>query len=463
MIPLPRPAGAAALLLLALASPALAQQPAPGATPAAPAQPADPAAAPDKPAAEAEPEEEPEEAPTAQPGKAPKPAPAATPPAAEAAPTTAGAPQASSIALADAPIAKAPLAQGWRGRVRAQLGPFRIEPSFLVQTQISPYVGEDSFFQAGDIAERPGFRLRRARIGIGGGLNDEVRFALSTQISGADDSGTLLLHEAWGAYTALRYLQVYAGAWDVPFSRSALTGSDATALIERPFAVRAIAPFKQVGLQLRGEFGERAFTYQAGVFNGLQRSDQFYRGHNESFAPLGNRFEGLAVAGRVATEPLGPLGGLIHDFEHSPFRFGAGADFFYSASGARTLMGASGDVLVHVRGLHVLAEVLWLRAAPQSVPSQPITQVTSIPSLGIVGEAGYMIVPRRFGLSARVEWIDPNPDVDNEADNFIFTGGASFHAIEDLLRAQLEYTHREELYGLVLANDSVTLQLQLSL
>ena len=30
-------------------------------------------------------------------------------------------------------------------------------------------------------------------------------------------------------------------------------------------------------------------------------------------------------------------------------------------------------------------------------------------------------------------------------------------------RAQLEYTHREEIHGLSLANDAVTLQLQLSL
>ncbi|HSN97297.1 MAG TPA: hypothetical protein VLS89_03330, partial [Candidatus Nanopelagicales bacterium] len=236
-----------------------------------------------------------------------------------------------------------------------------------------------------------------------------------------------------------------------------------TALIERPFAVRAIAPFKQVGLQLRGEFGDRAFVYQAGIFNGFQRSDQFYRGHNESFAPLGNRFEGIAAAGRVVTEPLGPLGGLIHDFAHSPFRIGVGGDYFYSGSGARTLMGASGDVLIHVRGLHVLAEVLWLQASPRSVPSQPITQVTTIPSLALVGEAGYMVIPRTFGLSARVEWIDPNPDIDNEADNFITTVGASYHAIEDLLRAQLEYTHREELHGVPLANDSLTVQLQLSL
>jgi hypothetical protein len=335
-------------------------------------------------------------------------------------------------------------------------------PIALLQVHATPYAGEDSFHQAGDIAERPGFRLRRARFGLGGDLLRQIDFALSGQI-GSEDEGTLLVHDAWAGYTGLPYLQVFAGAKDVPFSRSALTGAGDGALIERPFAVRAIAPFKQVGIQLGGKVARGAFQYQAGMFNGFQRSDQFYAGHSESYAPLGNRFEGVAVAGRIATEPLGPLGRTTQDLGRSRFRFGAGANYFFSNGGARTLHGAGGDLLIHVAGLHVLAEVLWLRAAPKEIPSQPITQVTAISSLGVVGEAGYMIIPQTFGVSARIEWIDPNPDVDNEGDNFITSGGVSYHAFDDIVRAQLEFTHREELYGVPLANDSLTLQLQLSL
>lgn len=440
------PCAAGAALLLALAAPARAQQPAPPGEP-----PPAPAGAPEPPAEEPG-DKEPED------GGAEPAQPAPTPPPPAAAPAEKR-PVAAATPAVVAPQAREP---GLRERLRARLGPLTLTTPVLLQVQASPYVGEDSFLQAGDIAERPGFRLRRARLGLKGDLEEVLRFAIAGQL-GSEDSGEMRLHEAWAGYTALPYLKIFAGARDVPFSRSALTGAEATALVERPFAVRAIAPFKQVGVQVEGELADGAFGYQAGAFNGFQRSDQFYAGHDESYAPLGNRFEGTAVAGRVATEPLGPLGRTIQDLERSPFRFGAGASAFYSHGGARTLAGAGGDVLVHASGLHLLAEVLWLRAAPQEVPSQPITQVTSISSVGLVGEVGYMIVPRIFGVSARVEWIDPDPEVDNEGDDVITSAGVSYHAFEDILRAQLEYTHREEIHGLSLANDALTLQLQLSL
>lgn len=441
------PRAASAALLLALASPAQAQQPAPAGDPLAPAQPA-------QPAAPAPPEVAAEEPTDAGAGPAQEAQPEPSPPARGAAASEKPAVERKPAVAAGGP--------GLRERLQVELGPLTLRTPVLLQVQVAPYAGEDSFYQAGDIAERPGFRLRRARFGVSGDLDEAIRFAISAQLGGSDD-GALRLHDAWAGYTALPQLQIYAGAKEVPFSRSAMVGSEATALVDRPFAVRAMAPFHQVGVQVEGKVAEGAFLYSAGAFNAFQRSDQFYAGFAQSYAALGNRFEGVAVAGRVGTEPLGALGRTVQDLERSPFRIGAGAGGFYSGGGARTLAGAGGDVLLHASGLHVLAEVLWMRAAPEEVPSQPITQVTSIASLGVVGEVGYMIVPRTLGISGRVEWIDPNPDADNEGDNFITSAGVSYHAFEDILRAQLEYTHREETHGLSLANDAVTLQLQLSL
>jgi hypothetical protein len=383
-----RRAAAGAALLLAASSNALAQQPAPGGEPPAPG--AEPAAQP------------PGQPPVAPEGEAEAPrapvetaTPAATP-AATAQVTAAAAKPGAEVGAAAAPAGAAAesMAPGWRERIRVPVGPIGLAPILLLQAQASPYVGEGSFHQAGDIAERPGFRLRRARLGIAGDVQEKVRFAVSAQL-GSEDDGALRVHDAWAGYTAMPYLQVFAGARDVAFSRSAITGAGDGALIERPLAVRAIAPFKQVGIQAEGHFADEAFSYSAGAYNGFQRSDQFYEGHAESYAPLGNRFEGIAVAGRVASEPLGRLGRTIQDVEHSPFRIGVGGNYFFSNGGARTLQGAGGDVLLHVAGLHVLAEMLWLRASPRDQPSQ--------------------------------------------------------------------LTHREELFGLSLANDALTLQLQLSL
>lgn len=355
-----------------------------------------------------------------------------------------------------------PLGPGFRERMRLAIGPLEVAPIALVALQAAPLVGDDALIQAGDSAEQPGFRLRRVRAGLYGDVAGLVRFAISTELAGGDE-GAARIHEAWGGVTAMPGLEVYAGARTVPFSRSAMAGAGDGALTERPLAVRAIAPFTQVGIQAEGHFQDRAFSYHAGVYNAFQRSDQFYTGHAESLAPLGNRFEGIAVAGRLATEPQGPLGRTIQDVARSPFRVGAGVDGFFSDGGARTLYGASADVLLHAAGVHALGEVLWTGASPKSVPTQPIAQVTSVTSLALVLEAGYMLVARKLGVSGRVEWIDPSVDVEDEGDNLVLTGGVSYHAFDDLVKAQLDYTHREELGGLSLANDTLVLQLQLSL
>ncbi|WP_437579756.1 porin [Sorangium sp. So ce887] len=435
-------AGCAAVLL-ALSSPR-AQEPEPAAEePAAEGStPAETQAAGDEPAGEPERAEAPADRPSAPMSRRP--------------------PRETPAPVSPAPASSDVLAPGFRERIRVAIGPLELAPMALLALQVVPYVGDDALNQAGDSAEQPGFRLRRVRAGLRGDVAGLVQLAISMDLAGGDDE-TARIHEAWGGVTAARALEIYAGARTVPFSRSAMTGAGDGALTERPLAVRAMAPFTQVGIQAEGHFQDRAFSYHAGVYNAFQRADQFYAGHAESLAPLGNRFEGIAVAGRLATEPQGPLGRSLQDVAHSPFRLAAGADGFFSDGGARTLYGASADVLLHAAGLHALGEVLWTGASPKSVPTQPIAQVTSVSSLALVFEAGYMIVARKVGVSGRVEWIDPNADVEDEGDNLVLTGGVSYHAFDDLVKAQLEYTHREELGGLPLANDAVILQLQLSL
>jgi hypothetical protein len=344
-----------------------------------------------------------------------------------------------------------------------QLGPLALKPIVLVGVYATPYVGDDALVVAGDVAEEGGFRLRRARFGIDGDLERKVRFEVSAEIGSADE-GDARIHDGWIGYVQFPFAQVFAGAHEVPFSRSAMTGSGDHALLERPFAVRAMAPQHQVGAHVEGHFRDGLFSYFAGAFNGFRRTDQFYRGYIENYAPLGNRFGGLAYVGRLATEPLGRLGATIEDIDHSRFRFGAGGGYFFSDGGARDVHSVGGDVLVHVAGVHVLGEVLWSRSVPESQPSEPTAQVAEISSFGLVGQAGYMILRRRLGVTVRVELIDPNIDSDDEGDNFVFSGGAAWRILgNENLKLGAEYTHREELFGLVLANDSVTLGLQLQL
>lgn len=423
------------------------------AQPAAPPN-AQPAAPPS-----AEPSAQPEAQPSAQPAAQPSGQPAAQPSALPAAE--------SSALPSSTPVKAEPGDEDREGKeergIEFRLDPLVIAPVVLVQVQAVPYAGDDSFFQAGDMAEQPGFRLRRARVGFAGELYDVAPFEVSAELV-ADERATARLNDAWIGYRFRPWLEVYAGAHKVPFSRAALMSAGSPALIERPLAVRAMAPFRQVGVHIEGSFLGGALHYYAGVWNGFQRSDQFYRGYDQNAATFGNRFDDLAYSARIATEPFGELGPEVADFERTPrLKLGAGVGYFYSDGGTRDIHGGEADMLVHWKGIHFMGELLFSQVDPEDVPSQPTTQIARIKSLAGFGEVGYAVIKSRLAVSARVEWVNPNLDVSSEADALVITGGASYFVVEDLVKAQLDYTHREELGGSSLKNDIVGLQLQLKL
>jgi hypothetical protein len=225
-----------------------------------------------------------------------------------------------------------------------------------------------------------------------------------------------------------------------------------------------MAPFRQVGVHVEGSFFSGALHYYVGVWNGFQRSDQFYEGYSANAATFGNRFDDLAYSARVASEPYGELGAEVADFERTPrLKFGTGVGYFFSDGGTRDIHGGQADLLAHWKGIHFMSEFLFSQVDPEDVPTQPTTQIARIKSLAGFGEVGYAVLKSRLAVTARVEWVNPNLDVSSEADSLVITGGASYFVVEDLIKAQLDYTHREELGGSSLKNDILGLQLQLKL
>ncbi|MGK3968166.1 porin [Sorangium sp. So ce118] len=436
--------------------------PAPAAPPAAPAPPPAGAALPPASAAPPGGALPPPGGALPPPGAALPPASTALPPAG-AAPLAAPAPAAAAATPAPAGSDAAPAPDGPAGPpFQLSIGRLLLAPLVLVQAQAALFAGEDALVQAGDVAEGQGFRMRRARLGFAGTLAGYVPFALSGELAAGADA-TARISEAWIGYAHFPFANLYFGAHDVPFSRSAMTGAGEGALIERPLAVRAMAPFRQVGLHVEGHFRDRAFSYFAGMFNGFQRSDQFFAGYVENAASFGNRFDDIAYVARLATEPLGPLPRSIQDLAVSRPRLGAGASYFFSNGGARDVHGVGADVLFHAAGAHALAELLWSQSRPERAPTQPLGQLAPVTSLGLVGEVGYFVRRIKLGVSARFEWLDPNLDVSDETDSWALTAGASYHFIDNVLKAQADFTHRQEVHGLALDNDAVALQLQLNL
>ena len=337
-----------------------------------------------------------------------------------------------------------------------------LRPIGVVQVQATPYVGNDALLQTGDAADNEGFRLRRARLGFAGTAASIVPFEVSAElVSGGDDVARLL--DAWVGVVPKPYVGLYAGARKLPFSRSAMTGSTNSALIERPITVNAMAPYRQVGFALEGDVAGPMFHYSLGMYNGLQRNNIFGEGYVENSAAFGNRFDELAFVGRLSTAPLGEMGDSMADLDHSPFRFGLGSSFVYSNGGTRDIVATEGDFLLHSHGFHFLGEFLWDQAEPERQPTQASAQLAKLERMGAIGEVGYVILPHMLTVAARVEWMDPNTEIEDNGDQLVIAGGFAFHVWEDYAKVQMDFTHREELKGQSLDNDTFVIQLQLGL
>lgn len=344
----------------------------------------------------------------------------------------------------------------------AQAAGFSIWPIALIQIQASPYAGQNSSFVAGDIAERPGFRMRRSRLGVGASYEGLLKAEIQAELL-TNAQVTILLNQAWIGFTPKPWFGAYAGLLDVPFSRSSLIPAADTALIDRPLAARALAPQQQLGAYAHGLLASGKFQYYLGVYNGFQRFDQFYSGYRQPLAGFGNRFDNLSYAARIATSLAAP-GEEIPAPGDKKNRLNLGASYFYSDGGARDIHAVQADAYVMRDGLRVLGEFLYSVAVPESQPSQPTTQTADIASYGVIVEAGYTF-RKMAGAHVRFEWIDPNTAVRDASDNWLITAGLSFNppVVGKYSRLQLEYTHREEVFGLALENDSVTIQAQFML
>ena len=61
-----------------------------------------------------------------------------------------------------------------------------------------------------------------------------------------------------------------------------------------------------------------------------------------------------------------------------------------------------------------------------------------------------------------VEWLDADTDFEDEHDEIFITATATVYGIRDLLKLQVEFTHRDELHGATVDNDSMLFGAQLS-
>ncbi len=341
-------------------------------------------------------------------------------------------------------------------------GPFSIVFTGQLQVQGVLYVGKDALYENGDPASDEGIRLRRARLGVFGDLPWSFHYVLNMEAvsdlqRGSEGDGLAgqfvgaqLLDAAisWRRWPAL---EIGAGARKVPGARGRMVSSRSLQLVERSIAIETLVIDRRPGFWVKGDL--RWFKYDLGFFN----AD---KGLN-----FGNEGGGYMSAARLEAAPLGPMGSSVSDmlkpFQrlYHKFRFGAGVSFQYAHGPATDRMTASADLGLKWHGLSFLAEAVYNWEKPQEKPTVPsaLSEVTE--GLGAYGQVGYFILPGQLEVAVRFEYLDPNLKIDSAWDVWAVTGGVNYLWTK-YLRAQLSYTHKEEVHNAQLENDALLVQMQ---
>ncbi len=351
------------------------------------------------------------------------------------------------------------------GQAIVQRGEMKVGAHVRLETRIGLFAGADTQLIRGDLVERPGdagdrglltgFAIPRARFGLVGEFAAKVPFAIVTDLAGSR------LTDAWIGYERFRFAKMWFGARTVPFSRSAILSSADAALSERSRAVAAMAPFRQVGVTLGGDYKDHGISWRLGAYNGFDRLGTFYQGTENSAGLHGNRVNGLSGVGRLQWAPLGEMGEAVADMKRSGMRMALGGGAWLNDGGTNSGMGWGVDLHFKARGFHLLVEHLEDTAKPHEQPTGTQTIPSEVSRRATVIEAGWM--GRKLSLAARGELIDPNTSVDNSDDEMWLSASIGWHFIRNMLRFDVQFDHRREQSGQPFDNDVVLAKMLLRL
>jgi phosphate-selective porin OprO and OprP len=209
---------------------------------------------------------------------------AAIPPAAESTPTPAPAPT------------RPPFVAGYRNgfSLASETGDFQLRITGYTQSDGRFALGDD----AGTVTNQ--FLLRRVRPILQGTVAQYFDFYLVPDFGG----GTTVLFDAYIDTHFTNKLRFRAGKLKSPFGIERLQSGQALTFVERALP-NNLVPNRDVGLQVWGELGEGAFTYQAAVLNGVTDGGNID----------GDTNDGKDLVGRVFLQPwktkyTSPLRGL---------------------------------------------------------------------------------------------------------------------------------------------------------
>ncbi|MBM4352638.1 MAG: hypothetical protein FJ109_02415 [Deltaproteobacteria bacterium] len=361
-----------------------------------------------------------------------------------------------------AQAADSPLKALKDGLARVEKGPFSAALRARIQGW-GGWVGEDANLENGDWMQEPGFRLRRARIGVDGTFFDDFKFELQLDVFDQERTGGPL-YSAWVDWTPVHYIGATFGVQSFPAVRSMMMSSGYLPFLDRPMGAIAMAPENAMGLVLHSSPWKDHTNIMIGLFNGLRRGESFFDGYEGVGSSLGNRFDGLSGVARFDVEPLAPIGKEMADPCKCPkLRLGLGAGGFLNGTGAfsndegatslfpfldggkMATRGASGYVHLKTYGFHFFGEYAHEWGGAKEQPTTPTKQFSDTESYSFNTSLGYVILKDRLGLAIRTELFDDNVDDTDLGAEMLVGGTVTWYVARDFLKAQLEYMYRYEL------------------
>jgi phosphate-selective porin OprO/OprP len=221
------------------------------------------------------------------------------------------------------------------------------------------YVHEDGrFFLAEEGAGTSTFVLRRARPILEGTLFRSYEFRIMPDFGG----GTASLQEAWLDARYHPALRVRVGKYKEPFGLERLQSATAISFVERALPT-ALAPNRDVGVQLWGDVSGGLVSYAVGVFNGVpdggsadvdtnDGKDLAARLFVQPFRTIGGPLAGLGVGVAVTT---GEQEGAVGATGLAGYRSSGQQTFFAYRADAT----AAGTVLPDGRRTRVSPQGFW--------------------------------------------------------------------------------------------------------
>lgn len=329
----------------------------------------------------------------------------------------------------------------------------------VLQLQLAPYLGDDSLVENEDPATEEGFRVRRARFGVYGRLPADFTYRLAFDVLDDLSASTAdarpvgaRLRDAFVGWDGSKYASLIMGAGKVPFVRGNFTSSIELAVIEEPLTVKRLGIDRRVGASVSGAVGP--VSYGLGVFNA------------DPALSFGNRADGLLTTGRVefATAAIGYGQSTLGPGSRAPGGFAVGLGGTLRRDGTLEGQSYGGDLAFRHKWVVATAELIASHTEPVTQPATPAdpNAQTEVDALGAYGTVAVAVVPGVIEAAARLEYFDPNTDLDDEGDVLVLTGGANAAILEGNIKAGLHYIRRAERNGRKLANDAVVVQLQAS-